>query len=299
MAKQNHSVSGAKSVDYNNTQCTSDMSLTSNKDGQPSDGHSRSCSQQSPADTPTLNVKIDDDVSPELKTVVVDWLEEVCQWHLDQPRRADLEGCFPQYDQLAFTIGMNRLGRGLRHRVTGKGWVNLRVTNWMTIETKPNPIREYVSDVSISSRTNWAYLLSQHFGCESFDDPEFKQQEHLDFQLRYLEHISPDLANNIKKKIRLEGVKRRNAARRNKKPVSPTTSSRPTKPQQNQDSWFCPPMNPRQVPTPKTVTTLAPTPELSQYQQQIIEEHKRMWDYIKSDSDSCDSTCSATEDYDK
>ena len=244
----------------------------------------------------SLNVKIDDDVSSELKTVVVDWLEEVLQWHLDQPRRADLEGCFPQYDQLAFTIGMNRLGRGLRHRVTGKGWVNLRVTNWMTIETKPNPIREYVSDVSISSRTNWAYLLSQHFDCESFDKPEFKQKEHLDFQLRYLEHISPALANDIKEKIRLEGVKQRNAARRDRK-RKPLSQSAHSPKSTDSQSLIHPPMNPRQAPFQNPIPV--PTPELSQYQQQIIEEHKRMWDYIKNGSDSCDSTCGATEDYDK
>ena len=248
----------------------------------------------------SLNVKIDDDVSPELKTVVVDWLEEVLQWHLDEPRRADLEGCFPQYDQLAFTIGMNRLGRGLRHRVTGKGWVNLRVTNWMTIETKPNPIREYVSDVSISSRTNWAYLLSQHFDCESFDKPEFKQKEHLDFQLRYLEHISPALANDIKEKIRLDGVKSRNAARRKGKPISQEASSPAAKTkQESSSSASLPQLNPRQVPTSQPVTTPAPTPELSQYQQQIIDEHKRMWDYIKNGSDGCDSSCGSTEDFDK
>ena len=46
----------------------------------------------------------------------------------------------------------------------------------------------------------------------------------------------------------------RDEVRLNKKPESQTKSTQPTNPQQNQDSWFHPQVNPRHVPKPKQVS---------------------------------------------
>ena len=232
-----------------------------------------------------LNVNLDADVPIEYRDKVQPWLEEVIDWHMAQPRTADLSGCHPQFDKVSFHIGPNRLGRGLRNRVTGVGWATMRLTNYMVLESRPNYTWEFVPDLSVACRVNWAYQVGLKFGCHSWDDPEFEQKEMFDYQMRYLEHLDPDLFSRLSKKIRATEAARRNAERRKKPEPKPKT---PTQPRYSPAPSFKPYVN--TTTTPQAV----PVPELNEFQRKAKAEHQALWDCVMERSQQ--ALC---EDYDK
>ena len=244
-------------------------------------------------------IKIADSVPAEYRSIAPIWLEEVLDWLLDQPRAMSVSGWHPMFEERDFTIGGRvSFGKGLRSRSTGKGWMNcpLMLNGFLILETRPKYTLINEPSAELCSKVSWVYLANNSFEQESYFDEDFKQEDHYQMQLRYIERHSPDLYERATRKIRADGVKRRNAERQNNKPVSQAKSSPPSKPIEDRRSRTCnypPVMNP--IPTPSP----APTPELSEYQQRVIAENKAMWDFIKSRSSGCDSACGSAEDFDK
>ena len=241
-----------------------------------------------------LLILCDPDMNADECTIAREAVTNVCTWLLEQPRQMGVDSCMPQFSELTFRIGKNRLNKGLRHKHNGTGWQTLRYTTHFGVMSTPRQIVEASHVDAISGAA--VFMLNQLFRCESWNDEDFRREEHYRMQMRWLEQHSPDLYERTTRKIRADGVKQRNAARRDRKRKPPSQSTQSPKSTDSQ-SLIHPPMNPRQAPVQKPITP--PTPELSAYQQQVIAEHKAMWDFIKSRSDSCDSACGSAEDFDK
>ena len=188
MANDKHSVSSAKSVDCNDTQCTAEMVAPIGKAGQPSDSHSRSCNQQSLADVPTLNVDVHESVPAEYAGQVIGWLEHVVVFLLSAPRPTGLDWVQANYEGIHFTITGPARNFGLRDVRTGEGWCQLHITPDLVIQT--DPLTVIPSTVEIATPANWAFVVSQLNRKEGFHKAEFPNDVHLHFQLAWLDSIA-------------------------------------------------------------------------------------------------------------
>lgn len=237
-----------------------------------------------------LQISCDADMSADECTLAKRVITDACSWLLDQPRQMGVDSCQPMFSEITFYVGRTRLSKGLRHRKTGKGWQTNRFNQILCVNSDP---RQYFFDVpyEIALGGSVVYLGNQSFRCESYSDPDFRAEEHYQMQLKWLkEQHSPALYERVIRKIRADGVKQRNAARRDRKRKPLSQSARSPKSTDSQ-SLIHPPMNPRQAPVQNPMP--APTPELSEYQARVLAEHQALWDCVKSKMDDQTDTCNS------
>ena len=172
-----------------------------------------------------LLIMCDPDMNATECTIATDAITNVCTWLLEQPRQMGVDSCMPQFSELTFRIGKNRLNKGLRHKHNGTGWQTLRYTTHFGVMSTPRQIVEASHADAISGAA--VFMLNQLFRCESWNDPDFRREEHYRMQMRWLEQHSPDLYERASRKIRATEATRRNAARRDRqrKPTSQSTQS--------------------------------------------------------------------------
>ena len=247
-----------------------------------------------------LQIEIDPAVPSDIAALVPVWLEDVMAWLLNQPRPAGLDGQQPRFSELKYSIAMGSPNRGLSSRITGDGWVTLGVSNNLVLDTLPVPL-VFSADTETATKTRWVFLLSQCFRPESYTDKEnFRHEEHLYFQMKFLEEFAPSLAKEAQAQIdamaaeeKQKAYKAQFAQKRKLKQErqreawklrTPEWYRKKTDPHYSSGRTQLPP-----VPPPQLRET--PTPELDEFQRKALAERKAMEDYILRNTVCTDSIC--------
>jgi hypothetical protein len=141
--------------------------------------------------TESLDIEILDDVPGDVAASCTEWITEICTWLLEQPRQASADTTQPRFTEIKFTVSGDAFNHGLRNTNTGRGYVVLAVSNDLKIQTRPNLVT-VVTDTETACRGNWCYILNQVFRPDGFAQDSFKWEEHLTYQLRYLDFLAED-----------------------------------------------------------------------------------------------------------
>ena len=235
----------------------------------------------------SYHIKIKDSVPLQYRNHVESWLNNAIDFLLSIPRPQN-EQLIPSWDDIRFTICDHfNAPHGLFSRIKWNGYaiLPLRDNGDLLLMTEPKLTVFMDQDVETATMCSWIHLLDQMF--VRYKDPA----AHLSRQLLYLEQYSPALHKEATQKIKADGAKRRNAARRGRRSQ---TSSRSTQNPKSTDSQSLihPPMNPRQAPVQKPIT--APQPlTIDEMTQRAIDQQRALWDSVhqgmKQDSTSCES----------
>ena len=137
--------------------------------------------------TEQLNITIDDECPDEIKANGIAWVEDACNWLLSQPRTPDATQ--PRFSEIKITIKPCGFSRGLRDVRDGRGSVAIDTGTDLKFNILPSII-VIPTTQEIAFRGNAVYLLSQLFRPDGYSQDSFRWQEHLHYQLKFLDRLA-------------------------------------------------------------------------------------------------------------
>lgn len=278
-----------------------------------------------------LNIQFDESLPVEHQAMAERSLRTAIDFLDSRPRpmaHPPIEFFTPDWEKMEFKIGGDTWARGLFSTKSMKGWciLTVRLNNDLVLMTDPlttflNQDLEVATTCSMVSTLDGAFYLGIHF------------DRQLQRQLQYLDSIAPE---NAKAKSLVDEYEEQQKAQAEAERYAAYKAQWPEKRRLQSEkhyrdtvskvpAWYAakypnspildgpheiigasapsPTYSTTTTPLQPVVTTTAPapapTPTTSPYEKEIIAEQEAMWNFIRSRSESCDTVCGSTEDFDK
>ncbi len=222
-----------------------------------------------------------------------------------QPRpmtQPPIESFIPDWEQMEFKIGGDTWARGLFSSLSMKGWcvLSVRLNGDLVLNTEPTPTTFPNQDLEVATTCSMVSILDGVY----YLNVRFDRQ--LQRQLQWLDSIASDdartksLVDEFEEQQKAKAEAERYAAYKaqwpekrrlqREKHYRDTVSKVP--------AWYAAkyPNSPILDGPHEIIGASAPP---SPYETEIIAEQEAMWNFIRSRSESCDTACGSTEDFDK